>query len=279
MSIVGAIVIEKSAPALGARVTGLDLRQAIDDGTAQFLRDAFAEHAVLCVSDQKITPRDHAAFARLFGRVDSDATRLQENPDETSSRRGVMLVSNIKKDGVPIGVLPEGEMHFHSDGSHRETPYRATTLFAIKVPSRGGDTLFASMAAAFEALPVDLRDRLDGLNAHHVFNYNRTTREEMREDAPVVVHPLVRTHPDNGRKSLYLSRLMTRDIVGMDRQESDDLLEFLFDHCEQPEFVYAHKWTPGDLVIWDNRCVNHARTDFPPEEPRLLRRYTVSEPE
>ncbi len=279
MSTADVIAIEKTAPALGARVTGIDLRRPIDDATADFLRKAFAEHAVLCVPEQKITPRDHAAFARLFGRVDSDATRLHDKPDEARSKRGVMLVSNIRKDGVPIGVLPEGEMQFHSDGSHRETPYRATTLFAIKVPSRGGNTMFASMSAAYESLPAELQGRLDGLSANHVFNYNKTTRAEMRDDAPVVVHPLVRTHPDSGRKALYLSRLMTRDIIGMDPKESDELLAFLFDHCERPEIVYSHKWTPGDLVIWDNRCVNHARTDFPPEEPRLLRRYTVSEPE
>ena len=272
------IAIEKYSPALGARITGIDLHRAIAPEVAQLLCEAFAEHAVLCLPDQKITPRDHAAFARLFGRVDAGAKRLQDNPDESASKPGVMLVSNIRKDGVPIGVLPEGEMHFHSDGAHRETPYRATTLFAIKVPSRGGNTLFASLAAAFEALAPEMQQRLSGLEARHVFNYNKTTREEMRDDAPAVVHPLVRVHPDTGRRSLYLSRLMTRDIVGMDRAESDDLLAFLFDHCEAPEFVYAHHWTPGDLVIWDNRCLNHARTDFPAEEPRLLRRYTVSEP-
>ncbi len=272
------IAIEKTAPALGARVTGIDLHRPIDAHTAQILREAFAEHAILCLPGQKITPRDHAAFARLFGRVDADPKRLQDNPDESRSKPGVMLVSNIKKDGVPIGVLPDGEMHFHSDGAHREVPYRATTLFAIKIPSRGGDTLFASLAAAYEALPVELQEKLSGAQANHVFNYNKTTRAEMRDDAPVVVHPLVRVHPDTGRRSLYLSRLMTRDIVGMSRLESDDLLGFLFDHCEKPEFVYAHRWAPGDLVIWDNRCLNHARTDFSPEEPRLLRRYTVSEP-
>jgi taurine dioxygenase len=279
MSTAELIEIKKSTPALGARVTGIDLHRPIDPGTAQILRDAFAEHAVLCLPDQKITPTDHAAFARLFGRVDADAKRLQDNPDEVRSKRGVMLVSNIRKDGVPIGVLPEGEMQFHSDGAHREKPYRATTLFAIKVPSRGGNTLFASLAAAFESLPTEMQQRLAGLSANHVFNYNKTTREEIRGDAPVVAHPLVRQHPDTGRRSLYLSRLMTRDIVGMSRPESDELLEFLFDHCEQPEIVYSHQWAPGDLVIWDNRSVNHARTDFPPEEPRLLRRYTVSEPD
>ena len=211
MAVAGTIGVEKLSPALGARVTGIDLRKPADDATATLLRDAFARHAVLCLPGQKITPRDHAAFARLFGRCDADPRRLQDDPNTTASKPGVMLVSNIKKDGQPIGVLPDGEMHFHSDGSHREKPYRATTLFAIKVPSRGGDTLFASLAAAFEALPEELRERLGSLSANHVFNYNKTTREEMRADAPSVVHPLVRTHPDTGRKSLYLSRLMTRD--------------------------------------------------------------------
>jgi taurine dioxygenase len=272
--------VEPLSPAVGARITGIDLHRPVDETDARALRDAFARFAVLCLPGQSITAQDQAAFAALFGRVDADTSRRADDPGQSRSRRGVMLVSNIRKDGKPIGVLPEGEMHFHSDGAHRARPYRATTLYAIKVPSRGGDTLFATMAAAYEALSPDLQRRLDGLEARHVFNYNRTTREEMRADATdVAVHPLVRVHPDTGRRSLYLSRLMTRDIVGMDRAESDALLEQLFDHCERPEFVYAHRWIPGDLVIWDNRCVNHARTDFPADEARLLRRYTVSEPD
>jgi taurine dioxygenase len=120
------------------------------------------------------------------------------------------------------------------------------------------------------------------LQTRFVYNYDATSREETVEDdprLPSAEHPLVKVHPESGRKSLYLSRLMTRNIVGMDRAESDKLLAFLFDHAERPEFVYAHRWTPGDLVIWDNRCTNHARADFPAEEVRLLRRYTVSEPD
>jgi len=272
--------VEPLSPAVGARITGIDLHRRVEETDARALRDAFARFAVLCLPGQSVTAQDQAAFAALFGRVDADGARRADDPGQSRSRRGVMLVSNIRKDGKPIGVLPEGEMDFHSDGAHRAQPYRATTLYAIKVPSRGGDTLFAGLAAAWEALGPDLQRRLDGLEARHVFNYNRTTRAEMRADATdVAVHPLVRVHPDTGRRSLYLSRLMTRDIVGMERAESDALLEQLFDHCERPEFVYAHRWTPGDLVIWDNRCVNHARTDFPADEARLLRRYTVSEPD
>ncbi len=268
-------------PAIGATVTGVDLRRPIDPDVARELRDAFTRHAVLCLPGQKITPQQQITFALLFGAVDA-GTPVGGDPGKVRSKRGVMLVSNIRKDGKFIGVLPEGEMHFHSDGAHRAKPYRATTLYAIKVPSSGGDTRFAALAAAFEALPADLQRRLVKLEAQHVFNYNKTTRAEMRsdEDDPVTaIHPVVRVHPDSGRRALYVSRLMTRRIVGLDAAESDELLGFLFDHCERPEFVYAHRWTPDDLVIWDNRCVNHARSDFPAEEARLLRRYTVSEPD
>lgn len=281
MTITETLDIHPLSPAIGARVTGVDLHRPIVAEIARALRDAFTRHAVLCLPGQRITPQQQAAFAALFGRVDS-GSRTGNDPGNTRSKRGVLLVSNIRKHGRFIGVLPEGEMQFHSDGAHRATPYRATTLYAIKVPSRGGDTRFAAMAAAFEALPAELQQRLAKLEARHVFNYNKTTRQEMRDDAddPVTaVHPMVRVHPDSGRRALYVSRLMTRDIVGLDGAESDELLGFLFEHCERPEFVYAHRWSPDDLVIWDNRCVNHARTDFPASETRLLRRYTVSEPD
>ncbi|MEE8332956.1 MAG: TauD/TfdA family dioxygenase [Alphaproteobacteria bacterium] len=277
MTITQTLRIEPLNPVIAARVTGIDLHRPIADDSARELREAFARHAVLCLPDQKITPQDQIAFASLFGLVDANYRSQTTMHDRQQPRRGVMLVSNIRKNGEPIGVLPDGEMHFHSDGAHRDVPYTATTLYAIKVPSQGGDTRFAAMEAAYEALPDDIKHRLDGRDAHHVFNYNETTRDKMRQDDPATsTHPVVRVHPDTGRRSLYVSRLMTRDIIGLERPESDKMLAFLFDHCEKPEFVHAHRWAPGDLVIWDNRCVNHARSDFPPEETRLLRRYTIT---
>lgn len=269
------------SPVLGAAVHGVDLRQPIDDDLGRTLREAFTRHAILCVKDQKISPADQVRFAMLFGAPDAAYRPRSGDSAEAARQRGVMLVSNIRKDGVPIGSLPDGEMQFHSDGAHREKPYRATTLFAIKIPSRGGETLFANLYRAYETLPDAQKRRLDGLMVRNIYSYDSVSREAVDENDPknsVATHPLVRLHPDSGRKSLYLSRLMSRYIVGMDRAESDALLAELFDHAERPEFVYAHRWTPGDLVIWDNRCVNHARNDFP-AEPRLLRRYTVSEPD
>lgn len=279
-TVVPKLVVDPAHPAVGARATGVDLRDPITDDMAQQIRAAFTEHSVLCFPGQEITNDHQADFAALFGKADT-ADRTKEDPDSKQSKRGVMYVSNIREDGKPIGVLPDGEMHFHSDGAHRDKPYRATTLFAIEVPNIGGETKFAGMAAAYEALPPAQRGLLDTLEARHVFNYNKTTREEMRRDDDVshAIHPLVKMHPDSGRKSLYVSRLMTCNIVGMADDQSEDLLLSLFDHCERPEFVYTHNWKPGDLVIWDNRSVNHARNDFPADQRRLLRRYTVSEPD
>lgn len=271
-------LVEAVHPLLGARITRLDLRGLLDPRLKQTLRENLAEYGVLYFPQQSIDPDDQSAFASLFGRVDVAGTSVA-NPSERQSTPGVKYISNIREEGKPIGALPDGEMHFHSDGSHRKTPYRATTLYALKVPLSGGETRFASMTAAFEALPVDLRSELEGLSARHVFNYNKTLREDMRlEDAAAhAIHPMVKTHPDTGRKALYLSRLMTRDIVGRENEEGCELLAFLMDHCEQEEFIYEHSWRPGDLVIWDNRSVNHARNDFPPDQRRLLRRYTVSD--
>jgi len=272
--------VEPLHQAVGARVTGIDLGHSITQDIGEEIRNAFTRYSVLCFPNQEITNDNQADFAALFGKVDT-ADRAKEDPDNKQSKRGVMYVSNILKDGKPIGVLPDGEMHFHSDGAHRDSPYRATTLFAIEVPSVGGETKFSGMAAAYETLPEAQRKLLDTLKARHVFNYNKTTREEMRRDENVsnAIHPLVKVHPDSGRKSLYVSRLMTCDIVGMGAEQSEAMLLSLFDHCENPDFVYTHRWTPGDLVIWDNRSVNHARNDFPGGQRRLLRRYTVSEPD
>src|SRR5262249_38959361 len=151
-------------------------------------------------------------------RADAAFRRPPSQDFEGARQRGVMLVTNIRKDGKAIGFLPDGEMQFHSDGAHRVPPYRATTLYGIKIPSRGGETLFANLYKAYETLPEEMKARLDGLKTRFVYNYDATSRELVVEDDPKLPsaeHPLVKTHPDSGRKSLYLSRLMTRNIVGM----------------------------------------------------------------
>jgi taurine dioxygenase len=266
---------------VGARVEGIDWRRPIDAATAEAVVDLFNQHCVLCFPGQKISADDQQRFAAVFGLADAKFRKPPSQDFEGARQRGVMLVTNIRKDGKAIGFLPDGEMQFHSDGAHRDVPYRATTLFAIKVPSQGGETLFANLHAAYDALPEATKRRIEGLKTRVVYRYDATSREGTDEDdpnMPSAVHDLVKVHPGSGRKSIYLSRLMTRSIVGMPRAESDALLDELFAHAEKPEFVYAHRWTPGDLLIWDNRAVNHARADFPADQVRLLRRYTVSEP-
>jgi taurine dioxygenase len=169
-------------------------------------------------------------------------------------------------------------MYFHSDQCYVEQPSKATTLYAVEIPRQGGNTLFANMYAAYETLPADVKRQIDRRKAVNVYDYanNPTVRgSTIREGVPHYAHPIVRTHPDTGRKALYVNRLMTDHIPDMPRGESDRLLKFLFDHQEQSRFVYEHIWRPGDLMLWDNRCALHARTDFDARERRLLRRVAI----
>jgi taurine dioxygenase len=279
------ITFEPLSPELGARVHGVDLTRLINEDSARTLRAGLARHMVLCVSKQKISGDDHIRFAQVFGKADADfvgkPTRNETLGEDGPAKRGILFISNMKEDGKHIGALPDGELQFHSDGAHRKKPYRATTLYSLKIPSTGGDTKFANMAAAWEALPSSLRERLADLRVYNVYDTRAHLRSQTDENDDTLsnaVHQLVQTHPDTGRKSLFLSRLMTRRIVGWDRAASDALLDQLFDHIEKPEFVYSHKWQLDEIVIWDNRSVNHARSDFPPEEIRHMRRVTVSEP-
>jgi taurine dioxygenase len=190
---------------------------------------------------------------------------------------GIMLISNIRENGEPIGALPDGEMMFHHDMIHKEVPSKATLLFSVEIPSHGGNTLFASGYAAYDTLDPAIRDRLEGKRALHHYNYGSTQRGDERgvEAFNECAHPVFRTHEDTGRKAVYVNRLMTVKIIDMDPAEGDALLGALFDHAERPEFVYSHSWRKGDLLLWDNRCSSHARTDFPSAERRLMLRTTV----
>ena len=275
------IILEPLSDVTGVQVKGIDFTEPVDDIIAEELRDLFAHNSIVCVPGQRLSATDQIRFADIFGPVDSAFRVRSGYGGKEVLSRGVMLVSNIRKNGKPIGSLPDGEMQFHSDGAHRDIPYAATSLYAIKVPSRGGQTLFANLAAAYDALDDIAKKRIEGLRVRNIYGYDDTFREQTTEEdettSSAATHNLVKKHPITGRKSLYLSRLMTRFIVDMDRNESDELLEMLFNHSEQKEFIYAHNWSVNDLLIWDNRCLNHARTDFPGEQERLLRRFTITE--
>ena len=260
------------SPALGAEISGVDLRDPIDAALKGKLLDVWHEHLVILLRDQVLDEDAQVRFAETFG-----------PPAKITSGRGfsvrhpsVMLISNIRQDGKPIGALPDGEMQFHTDQCHQAVPAKATLLYAIEIPSHGGNTLFANAYAAYATLPADIRARIEGRRALNAYDKDSTQRTARYDNAASSCrHPVVRTHPATGRKALYVNRLMTREIEGLSRAESDALLEKLFDHQEQQQFIYEHVWRPGDLLMWDNRCTLHARTDFPAGERRLLRRVTI----
>jgi taurine dioxygenase len=260
---------------IGAEVLDLDLRRPIDAPTAAALRQAWYDHLVLLVRGQDISEDDQARYGEVFGPL-ALAHQTRRLPGH---HQAVMLISNIRENGKPIGALPDGEMFFHSDLCYTEHPVVGTMLYSIEVPRQGGNTLFADQYEAYASLPAATKAKIDGLNATHRYEigYDVTIRRgRASPDAPHWTHGMVRVHPKTGRKALYVNRLMTHDIDGMSEAEADALLAQLYDHQEQRRFVYEHRWRPGDVILWDNRCTLHARTDFSPEERRLLKRITVA---
>jgi taurine dioxygenase len=269
------LALRRLAPTIGAEVLGLDLRQPIDPAIAQALRQAWYEHAVLLVRGQELTEDQQARYGEVFGPL-ALAHPTRRLPGRHQS---VMLISNIRENGKPIGALPDGEMFFHSDLCYTEHPVVGTMLYSIEVPSAGGNTMFANQYAAYATLPEAVKARIDKLRATNRYDigYDVTIRRgRASPDAPHWTHPMVRIHPKTGRRALYVNRLMTHDVEGMSEAEAEALLAPLFDHQEQRRFVYEHVWRPGDVILWDNRCTLHARTDFSPSERRLLRRITIA---
>lgn len=269
-----AIGVERLSDAIGARITSVDLRGGLDDATMQEIRKAWLEHFVIVIPGQDLSGDDQIAFTEWFGpRQEVRTVKVVDKGPQN-----FMYVANKTVDGMP-GVLPEGEMMFHTDQCYYETPSRATILFALEVPSKGGNTQFANAYRAYDSLSDEMKQRLRGLKAHNVYDYDANATIKAKEsapDAPRWEHPVVIRHPETGREVLYVNRLMTDHIVGMDRAESDALLEELFGVLEDPAYQYEHVWTAGDLVMWDNLCTLHARTWFDPSETRVLRRTTVS---
>jgi taurine dioxygenase len=261
------------SPALGAEIIGVDLGRPMTAALATQLLDAWHQNLVILLRDQKLAEEDQVRFAECFGPPAKIHTRqfVRNHP-------AVMLISNIREDGKPIGALPDGEMHFHTDQCHQEFPAKASMLYALEVPSKGGNTLFSNAYAAYETLPESVKRRIDGRKALNAYDYDAAATKRgtrLADGVPSYVHPVVRTHPATGRKALYVNRLMTVRIEGLPEQESDALLDMLFDHQEQRRFIYEHVWRVGDILMWDNRCTLHARTDFSADERRLMRRVTI----
>jgi taurine dioxygenase len=261
------------SPALGAEIIGVDLSQTVSDELFANILQCWHDNIVVLFRDQHLSEADQVRFAEHFGPLALSHTRRY-----TTVNPAVMLISNIRENGKQIGALPDGEMQFHSDQCYQEKPAMASMLYAIEVPSVGGNTLFANAYMAYETLSDGIKRRVDGLKAIHAYDYDNASMRRgtiIKEGVPHFAHPLVRTHPATGRKALYVNRLMTIAIEGLPEAESDELLNFLFAHQENPAFVYEHVWRVNDLLMWDNRCALHARTDFSGDERRLMRRVTV----
>jgi len=266
---------------LGADVVGLDLARPLGVEDFQRLHRAHLDHHVLVFRDQHITPAQQVEFSRRFGALQIHVLRnfqLTGHPE-------VLIVSNIRENGQPIGLGDAG--HFwHSDLSYKETPSLGSMLHAQELPAEGGDTLFANQHTAWEALPDDLKREVEGLQAEHWY---LAKYEELRQKNPFrpkltqaqidevkpVNHPVVRTHPETGRKALFVSEHFTTRILGVPEERSRELLDALFDHSTRAEHVYRHQWRPHDMVFWDNRSLMHLAAGCPEHLRRKLYRTTI----
>ncbi|MEE2970975.1 MAG: TauD/TfdA family dioxygenase [Pseudomonadota bacterium] len=273
------LTIEPNSGALGARVTGVDLGASLDKAVVEAIIRAWLDHIVLVFPGQELNQEQQLAFARHFGETGARARKAEERPEGADLHEGIMLITNDKdENGEYVGSLPDGEMFFHHDMCYVRSPHKATMLYGIAIPPDGGDTKFANMYRAYDQISEALKQELRGRTALQTYNYSPTEIPDVDGDLTDIHHlsqPVFVTNPESGRTALYVNRLMTARIDGMSKDESDPILEQLFDIIERPENVLQHKWTPGDLVMWDNRCSCHARTDFAPGHRRHLRRCTV----
>ena len=257
--------VHRTTPKCGAEVSGIDLSQPLDDACIAELRSALAEHGVLFFRDQRMTPEQQKAFGRRFG-------ELHLHPAWPRLLEGHPEIMEIYADADTKRIAGED---WHSDVSCDPEPPLGTILYMLEVPSVGGDTLFAGMYAAYEALSAPMKHLLEGMTALHDGESTYRGRYEGMENAasyPSAEHPVIRTHPVSGRKALFVNRIFTRRILQLEKHESDAILEMLFRHIETPEFHCRFHWQPGSVAFWDNRCVqHHALWDYYPQRRRGLR--------
>jgi taurine dioxygenase len=279
--------VRPSEESLGARIEGVDLSQPLGDGEFGRILRALGEHGVLCFPRQRLETEQFARFGRMFGELEVNVANQFHEPGFPE----VMVLSNMTRDGKPVGLADAGQ-GWHTDMSYSSEIALANVLYAIKVPVRAGrplgDTQFRDMHGAYEDLPADVKTRLAGRTATHDFakfwdmmrarpgSRRAALTPEQRAKRPPVSQPIFRTHPISGRTVLYCNPGYATHIDGMPEAESAALLEFLFEHQEQAKYFYAHQWTEGDVLMWDNiGTVHNAVADYGPDEPRYMRRVQV----
>jgi taurine dioxygenase len=278
------IQVKPVGVALGAEITGADLTKALTDAEFAQIRDAFYQYEVVYFRGQKLSDEDHIRFSARFGPL----RKLKLTNVLHVQHPEIMVISNIKQDGKYIGSYDAG-VFWHTDGAYLANPHAISALRALQVPEVNGrvlgDTNFASTSAAYEALPAAMKKRLEGLQALQsiMFRLKQTQEAGIKKDYgsavkadPEAVHPLVRVHPVNGRKCLYVTEGYTEKILGLPADESRDLIKELTAHIVKPEFTYRHNWRNNDLLMWDDCSTQHKATfDYPETTPRLLHRTTV----
>lgn len=273
---------------VGAEVLDFDLTRPVDSNTLKEVESIFHDRGVLVFKNQSITEEQHIHFSRHFGELEIHVLKQHLLPGHPE----ILIVSNIENDGKPVGVKDAGQ-YWHTDLSYISRPSRCSILHAREIPVADGertygDTCFVNTAAAFEALEPEMKTRLMNLKAihHYEARYKKLQKgngqrpnltEEQKQSVPPIVHPIIRTHPVTGRKCIYVNEGFTVEIVGMPTDESDSLLRYLFAHCTQDKFMYRHKWSVGDVLMWDNCMTQHlAIADYRLPQRRLLYRTTVS---
>jgi taurine dioxygenase len=266
---------------VGAEIVGLDLSKPLNDADFARVHQAHLDYHVVVFRNQQITPQQQIDFSRRFGILQIHVLKqflLANHPE-------ILIVSNIVENGQPVGLGDAGK-YWHSDLSYKELPSLGSMLHAQELPSEGGDTLFANLHLAWDTLPQTLRDAVEGRSAVHSYtarysegknaaSWRPTLTAEQLAQVAEVTHPVVRTHPETGRKALFVSEGFTTRIVGLPDDESRALLDQLYAHSVRPEHVYRHQWQPHDLVFWDNRSLIHLAAGCPPELRRKLLRTTI----
>ena len=274
-----AITAVPLSPHIGAEIRGVDLTKPIDEATRREIYALWLKHLIVVFRGQELTQEQMIDATLIFGEQATSNRKADLLPSGWAKLLpGIMLISNIRENGVPIGNLPDGEMWFHHDMLHVEVPHKGTCLYSMEVPSKGGNTRFANGYRAYETLPAPVRDKLEGRRGIHSYRLGEAKRGDGMGVAQVndSTHPVFRRHEETGRKAVYVNRLMTVGILGLDNRVAEGLLSQVFDHAENEEWVYEHVWRPHDFIVWDNRCSMHARTDFSAGERRLMMRTTIA---
>ncbi len=259
------------SPTLGVEIKGLDPRHMSADQVRE-LRALFHDRHLVLIRGLDLNDEETVTLAEKIGPVSSVG-------DTMKGGRKFTLISNVHVGGR----LPDGELLFHTDHMYFESPLKAISLYAMQVTEHGGETRYIDMSTAYETLPADVKAKLAGRKARHIYDYganagNRAaTRAAIGPETKIAEHPMVRVHPETGKPILFVSRLFTVEVLGLPHEEGDALLETLFKHIESRPDDYSHKWQVGDFLVWDNRILQHARNNFPATEKRAMRRVPIAD--